>query len=526
MRGRPWAIGATCAVVALAAASLRFLVTVGFNNDHFVHLVAAQQMLFGDWPTRDFIDIGRPLTILASAAAQRVIGPTLLSEALLVAAGFGLAAALTAATIVELTGSVLLGVGLSALEVAAFPRTYAYPKVLATALGLWLMAVFLRRPASVSRLIAMAIAVAVGFLFRHDLGLFLGLGGLVASVLGDQAATRRQRLRRALTFSAAVLALIVPYLLYVQLGDSLWNYVVTAWDQNQVEAGYVWPNPFAPDASAASRLLYLFHALPFAVLSVCLVDRRRGDWRDVFGVSVSVVAIAENFGLMRDLLEARVPDAVVPAMVLVGWLVHRAWSSTHRRYVAVPLTAALAGFALLVGQLGDVTENLNRAGLTQSIPTPSRLMERFADRAARLGDRFGSDPPSRFVLPLKPFFAYLDRCTDGRHRLFLAGLIPEVAYYARRPFAGGGYEHLNFNSETNQRRVLNKLTRETVPFVLVPSNNVADLEDLRLVSDYLKTRYVPLADVPVYEDLSLQISIDRTLPSISRDPETGWPCFL
>jgi hypothetical protein len=52
-------------------ASFRFLST-SFNNDHFVHPVAAQQMLFGDWPTRDFIDVDRPLQIAASAAAGGV----------------------------------------------------------------------------------------------------------------------------------------------------------------------------------------------------------------------------------------------------------------------------------------------------------------------------------------------------------------------------------------------------------------------------------------------------------------------
>jgi hypothetical protein len=66
----------TIAVVGLVTTGLRFLATTGFNNDHFVHLSAAQQMLYGDWPTKDFIDIGRPLTILVSALGQRWIRTT------------------------------------------------------------------------------------------------------------------------------------------------------------------------------------------------------------------------------------------------------------------------------------------------------------------------------------------------------------------------------------------------------------------------------------------------------------------
>ena len=67
--------------IAVLVGSLRFL-TISFTNDHFVHLTAAQQVLFGDWPTRDFIDIGRPLQILASAAGQQWLGRTLFAEAI------------------------------------------------------------------------------------------------------------------------------------------------------------------------------------------------------------------------------------------------------------------------------------------------------------------------------------------------------------------------------------------------------------------------------------------------------------
>ena len=93
-RGRSVAL-----LLVLSAAltgSFRFLGTPEFDNDHFVQLTAAQQMLFGEWPTRDFIDIGRPLQIVASAAAQRLIGHNLFAEALLVSAAFGIAAAVTA----------------------------------------------------------------------------------------------------------------------------------------------------------------------------------------------------------------------------------------------------------------------------------------------------------------------------------------------------------------------------------------------------------------------------------------------
>jgi len=111
--GRRWRGVSVASLVILCGAltaSFRFLAD-GFNDDHFVHLTAAQQMLFGDWPTRDFIDIGRPLQIVASAVAQRLLGHTLFSEAVLVSAAFGIAAALTAAIVFTLTGSLFVSFG-------------------------------------------------------------------------------------------------------------------------------------------------------------------------------------------------------------------------------------------------------------------------------------------------------------------------------------------------------------------------------------------------------------------------------
>src|SRR5947207_757074 len=82
-------------VIGLGTAAIRLLGLTGFSNDHYVALAGAQQMLFGEWPTRDFLDPGLPLMYAASAAAQFVFGRNLFAEAMLVSCAFGLAAALT-----------------------------------------------------------------------------------------------------------------------------------------------------------------------------------------------------------------------------------------------------------------------------------------------------------------------------------------------------------------------------------------------------------------------------------------------
>ena len=513
-------LGALTAFVA----ALRFLAST-FNNDHFVHLTAAQQVRFGDWPTRDFIDIGRPLTILTSAAGQWWLGDTLFADAVVVSVGFGLAAAFTAALVFRVTGSLSLAFAAVLIETAAFPRTFAYPKLLATAMGLWLIGRYLREPGSV-RLFLMAGGTALAFLFRHDLGLFVGVGSLLAVVMATWAEPMRMRWRAGVIFVAMALAIVAPYLAYVELNGGLGNYVATAVEQNSTEPGYVWPNPLVFAEGRESQLLYLFHAVPFAALAVCFVMWRRGhaDWSVRFIACAAAVGIAENFGLIRHTLEARIPDAIVPVVLIGSWLVWRAWRASSLG-VAIPSTLLFVLAGIAVADMGAVRENLNRADITADLlRQPTAIASRFRERSAALHDRFG-DAYSRYVIPLRPFFSYLDRCTTEEHRLFLGGLIPEVGYIARRPFAGGGYENFNFSSPANQQRVIDRLRRQLAPFAVLPGGPDSLDNNVPVLAAYLHSRYVPLADIPVPGVTPIRLMVDRMLPPRSRDAETGWPCF-
>ncbi len=522
--------GAWVLLVVLSAAltaGFRFL-ALTFGNDHFTHLISAQQLLMaGEWPTADYIDLGRPLQILASAATQRLFGETLLTEAVLVCAAFGLASAATAAVVFAATGSALAAWAAVVVETAAFPRTYGYPKPLALAVGLLLIAQYLRRPTR-GRELLMAAGTAMAFLFRHDLTAFVAAGGLAAVMLADPEAPWQARLRAALRFAAVASAMAAPYLIYVQVNGGLLNYIATALQQNQREAGYLWLNPFQLGPPWEPQLLYAFHLLPVAVLAVCAVDRRHGrrDWTTRFAVCAAVVSIAANFGLIRHLLSARIPDAAVPAAVLGAWLGHRAWRSGQLT-LALPSIALLAGLGAALAAYANIGEHLDRARLTrESLTDPGRVADRFAQQTALLSDRRG-DPPSRTAIALDPFFRYLDRCTTERHRLFLGGFIPEVAYLARRPFAGGGFEHYNFSSPVNQERVVRRLQQQLVPFALIPSATASELDDdLPLVAAFFHGRYDLLADLPVAGEERIRIYVDRTLAPISRDPGTGWPCFV
>ncbi|MEQ1572686.1 MAG: hypothetical protein ABL993_00435 [Vicinamibacterales bacterium] len=527
MTGRRVTAVLVIVVLAAVAALFRFLSLQGFSNDHFLHLVAAQQIVLGEWPTKDFADPGMPLMYGASAAAQALLGRTLLSEGVLVAVAFGAAAALTAVTVLQLTSSLTLAVAATLFEVAIFPRSYGYPKLLLYAAGFAVYGWYLARPDG-RRLAAMAGFAAVAFLFRHDHGVYLGGGACLAALLAPDTGLWRARVHRAAICAGTFGLFLLPYLLYVQAYEGLGAYLGTgiAFSTREAERqGRVWPSPFSATEPTQVVLLYLFHLLPLAAAATVVANCRDQAARIL---PIAAVGVLVNLSFIRDPLTTRLPDAVVPAVVLGAWLAARAWSAPRFRAIWIPATAVVALIAVSsVVVVGNTPGELDRMGLSGRWDELPRLV---GERASELRERFSArQMPTRTVEALQPFFAYLDRCTMPTDRLLVTGFFPEVPYYARRPFAGGQSTFLEgyFGSEQNQRQVLDRLDRQVVPFVFVPSDG--GFEELArgfpLVSGYVKSRFRELTVVPIDEERHMTIEVNRTLGARGIDPETGWPCF-
>lgn len=515
------------AIAFAVAAGFRFLgLRNGFPNDHFVHLVGAQQILLGAWPTRDFVDPGQPLMFGLSALAERVLGSTLFAEGVLVALAFGAGAAFTVAAVARLTGSVLLGLLAAAFEVAIFPRTYGYPKILIYAAAIWLFGRYVARPSAAWRGAIVAL-VAVAFLIRSDHGVFVGFGGLLTVLL---APADGNWLRRGVRFAGAVVLVLLPYVLFVQLEAGLVSYIQTGLELTRREVareGHVWPNPFAAGAHEA-RLLYEFHLIPIVALVVLVARRRTPEaFHHLAQVGpIVVMALLVNTAFLRDPLNTRLPDAVVPAAVLGAWLLGRAWRSTHARGLAV---AAGAIAVLAVGRstlaVGHTAEEIDRAGLMTGY---RQVPERFRERRAQLLDRFSeSQIPNDTIEALVPVLRYLARCTARSDRILNLGYAAEVPVFAQRGFAGGlSYFGAYPSSEERERLILQRLDRETVPVAILSSDFTSEFEQrFPRVAAHVHERYREVSDLEVRDDLHLRILVDTTLPAGARDAETGFPCF-
>ena len=313
------------------------------------------------------------------------------------------------------------------------------------------------------------------------------------------------------------------------MNGGLWNYFVTAFEQNQSEAGYVWPNPFAEGDAWDAQLLSLFHVLPLLVLVVCVTEWKRGwdGWRTPFLISVACVAVGVNCGLIRDVLRARIPDAIVPAVVLGAWLAHRAWQG-GRPYVLIPSILVFLGAGCALADAANIGEILDRAGLDgETLSRPRSLPDRCCERSAQLHERFGSGSPSRAASVLRPFFRYCDRCTTEEHRLFLGGLIPEAAYLAGRPFAGGGYEHYNFSSPANQLQTRRRAATRPIGAICADSTRWRHGTGggVPIVDGYLREHYALLTDVSIDGNEHIEILIDNDLPAMSPRCGNGMAVF-
>lgn len=213
----------------------RFLTFTGFTNDHYAHFALAQQMLLGERPIRDFTDPGWPLTYALSAGAWWLAGDAMGVEWLLTAVGFAAGALFTVLVANRLAGSLTIAVVVTILELMAYPRTYAYPKILVYALGAWMMTRMAARPSS-QRMLVMAGMIAVAFLFRHDHGLYLGVAAALCVAVASRADGPAVAVRRMASLTGATALWLLPWIVYVTANGGFADYFDRAIEFSRAEA--------------------------------------------------------------------------------------------------------------------------------------------------------------------------------------------------------------------------------------------------------------------------------------------------
>jgi hypothetical protein len=539
----------------------------GLTDDHFFYLVRGWQILFGDLPVRDFVDHGAPLYFYLAAAVQQWLGRGTVSELTFAVTVLSAAATLTFWLATRASGSILCGMTAALVHVLLEPRFYNYPKILVYTIAIPLLWRFADRPGPWPRF-WVAVVTVIAFLFRHDHGPFVAVA--FAALLASLRDTHwHDRLRHAAVYSALVLALLSPYLVFIQLNGGLGAYSrdALAWAARDRErAPIVWPGMFdesaAAEAPAAASpparavalvrvnfvawMFYLELALPILSLIVLGLSRDgfRPDWPRAIPklTSVAVLGVVLNAGFLRHPLEARLADPSVPHAILLAWLTATMFRAVANRVsfrpglerwgaalrIALAVVVVSIAFVLWAGLAHHLDTRLRKAAL---VVGPAAAMERVGHVRRQLREDWQlaswKDRPDR--PDLISLALYLDACTRPDDRVFIQQYAPQVLALARRAFAGGHADLRPgfFEAADAQRLTIDRLRRQQVPVVLLEAgeDNAGFREAFPLITAYFDEQYAPAGTHIFDRRFGVQLWVRKGTRSYGIYEPFGWPCL-
>ena len=370
---------ALAGLIGLLAVAYRLFTLRNLPNDHFMHMVWAQQLLAGDLPGRDFVDPGMPLTYAASAFVQ-YLRPGPFSEAVFTLALMAVAAAATTLLAARLSSSLALAFAAGAFVIAIRPRLDGYPKSLVPAITLLLIDRYQRAP-NTRRLIAVAIWVALGTLFRHDLGVISGLAvltGLVLTHYGDRASLTHA----LLVFTSATVLALLPYGIYVMSTEGLVEHVYAGIEFSKTDGhqfvfelpALLWAGGVTSWSTGDSAVLLSYLTLAALPLgAMCILHQ---GWKHPDAAIATKAAVLTTLALyaaflLRHPITTRIPDLAAPLAVAIAWVGAEFISKPFARWTVVRSLATFAGIlltcggVLLAADVGELGQRLIDADATR-----------------------------------------------------------------------------------------------------------------------------------------------------------------
>ena len=281
------------------------------------------------------------------------------------------------------------------------------------------------------------------------------------------------------------------------------------------------------EANALAALYYLAWLLPVAVVLLLLAFHRRltPALTGLTGMAV-LVQLAMNASMLRDPLNLRIRDVIVPLALLLAFTASAAALPSGRmlrwtgRLAVVGLLLIAAGLSAIVGQ---AHEHLAEARLLDG-------RRGIAERRAELRQEFraSSERTGTIADAYRRIVSYLGSCTDSDARILALTFAPELFFYARRGFAGGLVTLTPGTYVTGRHAALmmERLSREDVPLVILDSETE---QEVRLgyprITEHLSARYHTIATFPVSGDKRFIVLADNRRAPVRAYGPGGLPCF-
>ncbi|MEQ1761284.1 MAG: hypothetical protein ABL986_23495 [Vicinamibacterales bacterium] len=530
----------------------------GLTDDHFYYLVRGWQLLYGEWPDRDFVDPGAPLTFVLEALTQIVGGRGTWSEIVFCVTALSTATVLTFWAARRVSGSTAIATLAALFQASLLPRYYNYPKVLAYAVALPLLWAYVDRPSAKKRL-AMAALSVVALLLRHDHGLFLGLA-CAGTILLQSHVEWRSRIRQLASYVLLTVVIALPYLGWVQLNGGVVAHVRAAnsYSQRDRERAPLILPEFALSARAdnddhvedegawwqrgvfvyATRnyepwLFWLIVAVPLMVLAAQAGRfTPRDNWPHARQkiLVIALLGLVLIWGFVRGNLSIRFGDVSVTTAVLSAWLLGATVRFVRKSGPVVPrAAAACVALALVAGTVLVVTPSMRRH-LDQAGMVDSRF--RVIDRVRMMTARLVTWPLEQWTAPDAPgairLAFYMRDCTAGHERTFISPYLSFVHALAQRPFpAGHGDLRPGFYSAPeDQQLALDRLQRQQVPLVVMPTGNdyTSVQTAMPRIDAWVRAEFDEFGDVDLGNGTSVKLFARRgRAAGVWR--QTGWPCF-
>jgi len=551
-----WMLYAVVAVLTLAV--LMYSVVEQLSDTNFYFVWQATALLAGDHPYRDFYEMGSPLMTLMSAQMQWATGYRLIGEFLIhwtfIVAGVVISLHLAHRLSHSLWAS--LTTTLIAIAIIAATPTYHFPKLFFYPLAVWVLWRYMEAP-SVRRGAVVGLVTDAAFLFRHDHGIYIGTGAVLAfvmaRVINPAARGWRSSAREIVAFTVAAAVPLLPWAILVQRNEGLIEYVRAraAWGDTQAPAGLAYLmlllhdfNPATilgvgglPSREAGQRwLLQLTLLLPLIMLVSAVIDivtHRRDEQPLSLETARAIIAAAMviivAIRLSREdsyfvvaltlstVLGARLLAATGPSATRVWRIVQPLLAVSTLVVTGVAVAGYVAAWDLL--KASEARELAPTFHQLLTTPPIDALQPVTRARSTQPADWLENESDARLLLALR----YMHDCTrDGDH-IFVTGSTPyQVGYYTQRPIAGGHLEwHQGWLSDpAHERQSLMLLRRQPVPFAFSTHDPV--LDDLRAYPDirrYFQENYVPI------EGAGGLLLVDRRRQVTGHFGAVGFPCF-
>ena len=294
----------------------------------------------------------------------------------------------------------------------------------------------------------------------------------------------------------------------------------------------------SPSLNKMNGAIWLYDALfftPFAAVLFLIARalRRKSTTGEAPKVLATIVlSFLFNIFLIRNNLDSRLADVIVPAVLLWAWMLQTPWRALFEKPVTMGAIARATGCAVVMLSIWTAVDvyagSINQLTATEMFSTPRHAARRLKGAFVNLR----RDPLEQFApagsTGLRALTRYVHRCTAPTDRLLVLGYQPEMFFYADRRIAGGNvvYQSNLGSAPQQQESIVSRLQRENTPVVILPVNRVSELEQVYpIVKRYIDSRYTLAKESGFGESRLFRILVDREATPTHTDPELDLPCF-